>query len=377
MQASLFPDAIPDVPYTEGIKYAGSKLRLLPHILQLARKVHPHTIFDGFSGTTRISQAFARVKYRVVSNDVAVWSKVFALCYLKNKKLSAYYQGIIDYLNALPGKDGWFSEHYGGLANGGNSSQSDGLKKPWQIHNTRKLDAIRDEIDNLKLGEVETAVLLTSLILALDEVDNTLGHFASYLAAWSPRSYSTMKLKVPKFIDSPEDHEVYCDDIFNVLRHVRADLAYYDPPYGSNNEKMPPSRVRYAAYYHLWTTICLNDRPRLFGKVKRRLDSCDHVASSVFEEYRRNGGGAFIAVDAIERLLNETQSRFVILSYSSGGRATTEQLHNLLRKCGKIIECVKIDYRRNVMASMRWTHDWVREDESENQEYLFLIQKRP
>jgi adenine-specific DNA methylase len=48
------------------------------------------------------------------------------------------------------------------------------------------------------------------------------------------------------------------------------DLAYFDPPYGSNNEKRPPSRVRYAAYYHLWTSICRFDRPILFGKAQRR-----------------------------------------------------------------------------------------------------------
>ena len=187
MNFSLFPDLIVDAPPTEGIKYAGSKLRLLPHILQLAQKVQAHSVFDGFAGTTRVSQAFARMGYRVIANDIAMWSKVFGLCYLKNKKDTAYYQPMIDHLNALPGKDGWFTEQYGGLANGGTSAQPDGLKKPWQIHNTRKLDAIRDEIDAMNLDEIEKSVLLTSLILALDQVDNTLGHFASYLSDWSPR----------------------------------------------------------------------------------------------------------------------------------------------------------------------------------------------
>jgi len=376
MQLSLFPDVAVETPYTEGIKYAGSKLRLLPYILQLAQKVQPSTLFDGFTGTTRVAQAFARTERRVITNDLAIWSKVFALCYLKNGRSTAYYQKIVDHLNALPGKEGWFTEHYGGSANGGSSLQSDGLKKPWQVHNTKRLDAIRDEIDKLKLGETETATLLTSLILAVDEVDNTLGHYASYLNDWSPRSYNKMKLTVPNFIDSPQEHEVHCDDIFSVLKHVRADLAYYDPPYGSNNEKMPPSRVRYAAYYHLWTTICLNDRPTVFGKVKRRLDSSDEVAGSIFEEYRKTDQGKFIAVEAIERLLKETQSHFIILSYSSGGRATSEQLHELLNNSGKVIECVKVDYKRNVMADMRWTNEWVREDEVEHQEYLFLIEKK-
>ena len=103
-----------DVPYTEGIKYAGSKLKLLPHILQLVKRVDARTVLDGFSGTTRVSQALARLGYTVVCNDVAVWSKVFGTCYLLNKKKREDYQLLIDHLNALPPVDGWFTEHYGG-----------------------------------------------------------------------------------------------------------------------------------------------------------------------------------------------------------------------------------------------------------------------
>jgi len=375
MNLSLFPDLVLDIPNTEGVKYAGSKLRLLPYILQLAQKVKPHSVFDGFAGTTRVSQAFAQMGYKVISNDIAVWSRTFGLCYLKNKKSESYYQGIIDQLNNLKGKDGWFTENYGGSPNGGASSRLDGLKKPWQIHNTRKLDAIREEIDKMNLVEVEKSVVLTSLIQALDQVDSTLGHFASYLNDWSPRSYNTMKLSVPNLIASEEEHVVYNDDVFNVLDKVNADLAYYDPPYGSNNEKMPPSRIRYAAYYHLWTTVCLNDHPELFGKVKRRVDSSDTVAGSVFEEFRKGVSGRFIVVEAVERLLEQTNSKYVLLSYSSGGRATAEELYEILSKSGKMLEFEKVDYRRNVMATMRWTNEWIRDDEQDNHEYLFLLQK--
>lgn len=375
MLPSLFPDLVLSCPETEGIKYAGSKLRLLPYILHLANKVKPRSVFDGFAGTTRVSQAFAKMGYKVASNDIAVWSKTFGLCYLKNKQSKNYYQEIIDHLNALPEKDGWFTENYGGLPNGGKSSRSNGLKKPWQVHNTRKLDAVREEIDRLNLDEVEKSVALTSLILALDQVDSTLGHFASYLNEWSPRSHNKMELAVPQLIESDQGHEVYGADVFETVDKVNADLAYYDPPYGSNNEKMPPSRIRYAAYYHLWTTICLNDRPKLFGKAKRRSDSSDTVAGSVFEEFRKGESGKFVVVEAIERLLNKTKSHYVILSYSSGGRATAEELYEILSSWGKMREVEKVDHRRNVMATMRWTNEWIRDDEKENHEYLFLIEK--
>ena len=350
------------VPPTEGIKYAGSKLKLLPHILALAARVEPKTVFDGFAGTTRVSQAFAQCGHRVVANDVAVWSKVFGDCYLLCPHPGEHYQDLIDHLNSLPGKHGWFTEHYTG-----------DFKKPWQRHNTLKLDAIREEIE--RLSGYEKAVALTSLILAMDEVDSTIGHYASYLNEWSPRSYREMKLRVPRVIPKAREHEVFNADIFDLVKAIDADLSYYDPPYGSNNDKMPPSRVRYAAYYHLWTSICLFDKPQLFGKANRRADTSDVLSASVFEEFRRNEAGRFFVVEAIERLLRETRARHVILSYSSGGRATAEELNDVIRRSGKLIDVVEVDYKRNVMGGMRWTHEWVRDAEEGNREFLFLVEK--
>ena len=369
---SPFSDIIVDAPPTEGVKYAGSKLKLLPHILQLAKKTDAKTVLDGFSGTTRVSQAFAKTGYRVLCNDIAAWSEVFGICYLLNRKRETDYAELIAHLNALPPKDGWFTAHYGGAPK---SAQVDGLKKPWQVHNTRKLDAIRDEIDRLALTKVERAVALTSLILALDRVDSTLGHFASYLKEWSPRSYNALTLEVPRLFCTGEQHEVSRRDIFELLDDRAVDLAYYDPPYGSNNEKMPPSRVRYASYYHLWSTVCLNDKPELFGKVLRRKDTSDTLASSVFEDFRRDGQtGRFIVVEAIERLIRSTCARWIILSYSSAGRATAGELNEILQDSGTLVEAVEIDYKRNVMAGMKWTHDWVRNADVPNREFLFLIE---
>jgi len=375
-QLSLFDNVIAlQAPETEGIKYIGSKLKLIPYILHLARKVDAHTVLDAFSGTTRVSQAFAKSGYRVLCNDIAIWSEVFGTCYLLNKKRPEEYQPLIDHLNSLPPMDGWFTQMYGGQPNGGCAVQPDGLKRPWQIHNTRKLDAIRQEIEKLELDKVDKAVALTSLILALDQVDNTLGHFVSYLREWSPRSYNNLVLKVPALFLTSEEHQVFREDVFDLLPRVSVDLAYFDPPYGSNNDKMPPSRVRYASYYHIWTTICLFDKPEVFGKARRRKDTSDVIATSVFEEYRRGSDGRYLVVSAIERLIREVNAKWVILSYSSGGRATAEELDEVIRRNGKLLEVLEIDYKSNVMASMRWTNEWLRDVEKPHREFLFLIEK--
>jgi len=372
---ALFREMVVRPPETEGIKYAGSKLKLLPNILRLIGKTQPKTILDGFSGTTRVSQALASSGYEVICNDTAVWSEVFGTCYLMSPNPRHQYRELIARLNDLEGKDGWYTEHYGGDVKSDANSESDGLKRPWQRHNTRKLDAIREEIERLNLDHVEKAVALTSLILALDTVDSTLGHFVSYLREWSPRSYNNLVLEIPGIIPKERDHLVCRRDIFDLIKDVEVDLAYFDPPYGSNNEKMPPSRVRYSSYYHLWTSICLNDRPELFGKAKRRADTSDRVSGSVFEEFRRDENNRFIAVEAIGRLLRETRAKHIVLSYSSGGRATAEELDEVIRNAGTLVELIEIDYKKNVMADMRWTNEWLRDADSPNREFLFLIEK--
>jgi adenine-specific DNA-methyltransferase len=365
----------------QAIKYTGSKLKLLPYILGLSKKVlgdeKNRTVFDGFSGSTRVSQAYAKTGYTVYANDIAPYTKVFNTAFLLNTRARENYQPLIDHLNSLDPVDGWFTEHYGGDGEQRISNNGDGLKKPWQKKNTRKLDAIRGEIDALQLDEVTKAVALTSLILALDQVDSTLGHYASYLNEWSPRSYRDMKLKVPDLWVNRKKNIVMNSDVFEALEKIpEIHMAYFDPPYGSNNEKMPPSRVRYASYYHLWTTICLNDRPQIFGKAKRRVDTSDTTAGSVFEEFRKSETGRFIVIEAIEKLVKKTPARYIMLSYSSGGRATAAELSDVLNSYGKIIEINKINYKKNVMAAMKWTHDWVKDLDEDNFEYLFLMEKK-
>lgn len=359
---------------TEGIKYTGSKREVLPRLLDLIRPLNVKTVFDGFSGTTRVSQALKKAGYSVISNDIAEWSKVFGQCYLLNTKPHNYYQEKVDYLNSIKGKKGWFTEHYGGEPNGGSALGADGKKKMWQTHNTMKLDSIRDEIDKISNDEIEKSVLLTSLILAMDKVDSSVGHQVSYLKSWAPRAYKTMRMEVPQLIIDSNKHQVFKDDIFNALEKVEPDLAYYDPPYGSSNELMPPSRVRYASYYHIWKSICLNDKPKVGGAANRREDVSDLVAGSVFEEFRKNEDGKFIVIGALQKLIESTRAKYIVLSYNNNGRATLDAILDILKKLNAGCSVFEMDYKKNVMSTMKWTNEWLTEQTSiQNKEFLFFI----
>ena len=367
-QLNLFGEKGLIIPKTYGIKYAGSKLKIIPYIVSLINELKDvKTVLDGFSGTTRVSQALAQLGYHTTASDISVWSDVVAHCFLKSSKKDSFYQEIIDHLNALKGYDGWYTEHYG--------SDLIEAKRPFQAKNTRRLDAIRDEIENLNLEWADKSVLLTSLMFALDKVDSTLGHYVAYLSKWSPRSNKDLFLQLPKrFSTKQSNHHVIRGDIFKTVSDNKYDFVYFDPPYGSNNDKMPPSRVRYASYYHIWTSIIKHDKPEIFGKANRREDTRDVVAASIFEEFRKNKDGSFIAMQALDELIQKTNAKYILLSYSSGGRTTKKELNDIINKSGKMIKAIEINYKKNVMGNMRWTNDWINSD-GKYLEYLFLMQK--
>ena len=164
------------------------------------------------------------------------------------------------------------------------------------------------------------------------------------------------------------------------LRQRISEIASIDP------NKVPRDKASYGSTLVLYdaekdeeVTYRLvtpeESNPPLFGKANRRADTSDALSASVFEDFRRNESGRFRAVEAIERLLRQTKTRHIILSYSSGGRATADELNDVINSSGKLIDVIEIDYKRNVMGGMRWTHEWVRDADEINREFLFLIER--
>jgi adenine-specific DNA-methyltransferase len=354
---------------TEGIRYTGSKKEILPKILELTKRLDVKNILDGFAGTTRVSQMYKTNGYNVDCNDVAIYTKTFGECYLLNNKPASHYKEKIDYLNSLKGVRGWYSENYGGDGSNKSSVSDDGLKRPWQIHNTMKLDIIREKINEISENEIEKSVLLTSLVLAMDKVDNTLGHQVAYLKDWSPRSYNDMELKVPSLIVGEGEYNAYNEDIFNIKKSY--DLIYLDPPYGTNNEITKTTRVRYASYYHIWTTIIKNDKPELIGASKRRYEfSSDRYlgAISVFESTNYD-----VVKKSIKDLL-DLNSKYFIFSYNNKSKV---KIPDLLEIFGEhnLIDVLEFSHKENVMKRLTSNNEWLG-DQNKNLEYLFLIEKK-
>ena len=350
------------------IRYAGNKRKIVPKILKLTSGLNVNKVLDGFSGSTVVSQAFKKDKYVVGCNDISIYSKVFAECFLLNKKPQSFFVPFIEELNSLIGIDGWFTSNYGGYDINGSAVQKDGKKKPFQIHNTKRIDAIRDKKDSFFPNDcIEKSVLITSLILSMDKVSNDMGHQVSYLKTWTKKSYSNIILEVPNFKIDNLDHKVYQKTIFDIKDIY--DLVYVDPPYGTSNKQTPTSRVRYQSYYHIWTTICLNDKPNTVGVANRRYDaSSDSIKSSISEfenldlKYVEN---SFI------KLIDKFKNSHIIISYNNRSKVTIDKLLEIFDK--RINNHISFEYKENAQTNAVINSKYKIIHKEPLKEYLFLL----
>lgn len=353
---------------TFGVKYIGSKAALIPSILKCIDEnlgASIHSAIDVFTGTTRVAQAFKRKGYDVQTSDLSWASAAYSGTWIANNGSNVHLQTKIDVLNKIEGVEGWLTKNYCDV-----KGKEDSIVRVWQPKNGKKADAIRDQIEAWWLsGEVsdwEKDTLVTSLILALDKVDNTVGVQQAYLKSWCTRSHNNLHLELPKTIGSVKGKHLVGDCL--TLQYEKADLAYLDPPYSSHS---------YSTYYHIWDSIAEWDKPEVGLKTNRRVDRISGHGSyddSMASQWNTKKS----ALAAFEKLIDRLPVKWVLVSYNNESLVEIGKLETLFKKYPKVIT-TKIDYKRNIMSQIgNAAKDKPEETDfkTENVEYLFLIQKQ-
>lgn len=351
---------------TSGIKYIGSKSSLLEPILAVVYKYVPlppgkrPKMLDVFTGTTRVAQAFRQRGWDTVTSDLSWASEVYAKTFLatnNNKQL----EPLIQKLNAIKPKAGWLTRNYCDV-----ESDDGTVVRVWQPKNGMKADAIRDEIDKLynhgRINDQEKATLTTSLIFALDKVDNTVGIQQAYLKQWCTRSHKDLLLTLPKVAQvkpNPTSKHITGDCL--TAKYDAADIAYLDPPYSSHT---------YFSYYHIWDSIARWDKPEVGLKTHRRIDrvtSSDEYDDSMSSPWNSKSK----ALEAFKQLIHRLPVRFVLISYSNESIVPINDLINLCRKFGPI-HVEEINYKRHLMSQLISVE---KTDMYATKEYLILLKK--
>lgn len=307
------------------IKYLGSKRRLVPILGALARRVRTETALDLFTGTTRVAQEFKRQGALVWALDSARYSEILAGCYIATDADTidaSELSEAIDYLNALEGYEGYFTETYCRRS------------RYFQPFNGQRIEAIRDAIEAQFADSDLYPLLLSSLIQAADRVDSTTGVQMAYLKNWAARSFQPLELRPPQLL-AGRGVSVRADVTTAASELPAVDLAYLDPPYNQHS---------FFANYHIWETLVAWDAPPTYGVACKRSDCREPASKSPFNSKRQIAAALQAVVDGV-------RARVLILSYNDEAFIGLEELVEICARRG-CVEVLGFDSRRYVGAQI-------------------------
>jgi adenine-specific DNA-methyltransferase len=294
------------------IKYLGSKRALISWILQVVEQLVEvqsiKTALDPFSGSARVAHALKAKGFQVIAGDYTNYAYILAKS-LVEADARIYtperINPLLNYLNELPGEEGWFTETYAYKA------------RFFQPFNASRIERIRKEIEVVSEGDERLrAILLTSLMLAADKVDSTTGIQMAFLKKWAPRSYNPLRLEYPPLL--PGEGTALLGDAVDIVKEYEVDLLYLDPPYNQHS---------YLANYHIWETLVLFDAPTCYGVAQKRSDV--QTRKSAFNSRKK-------AKEALRNVIYNAQAKLILLSFSNEGFHTEADLLEIAREKGYV-----------------------------------------
>jgi adenine-specific DNA-methyltransferase len=306
------------------IKYLGSKRRLVPVLGQLLAAAEARTALDLFTGTTRVAQEFCRQGAHVTAVDSASYSEVLAQCFvaLDGRAVDrAEVADALQHLAARPPIHGYITETF--------------CERSRYFHpdNGMRIDAIRQGIEDDFADSPLRPILLTSLLLAADAVDSTVGLQMAYLKQWAPRALKPLRLVPPQFV--PGAGRAVRGDVLELLPTLPpVELAYLDPPYNQH---------RYFTNYHVWETLVRWDAPDHYGVACKRTDSRDPATRSSFNSRRTMPA-------ALAQTIAGVPARVVVVSFSDEGFVPLPELVAMCEQRGEPVAVLAFEQRRHVGA---------------------------
>jgi len=371
------------------IQYMGNKKELLTFLdsslkdflTNVAKDNNCKSFFDAFSGSGQVANHF-KDQFEVTTNDKQAFTKVINDAFLCSKASKARIADLIERMNNIPDfyfyqTDGWFTKTYSRDLEG-SPVDEDGNRKVWLTKNAKRIDIYRHILDVwLRIGKIdqdEKNILMVSLILAVNNISNVMGHQNGYLKDWSAKSQKDIVLEMPEFESNHTfNHKNFQGDVFDTLKKVNSDITYFDPPYGTNNEKVSCS-VRYSSFYHLWNTIVENSRPDVFGRASKPTKT-----KGFTEPLEKNKKE--VVMPMFVKLIKESRSKYVSFSYSNKSLLTAEDFEEVFRLSGCDMNTFRIYYTNHKTNSqsksaMKLGEFIERQNDNEELFEFFIIAKK-
>jgi len=323
-------------------RYLGNKYKLLPFITKVVDKECSdiQSIADIFAGTGAVSSAFT--DKIIITNDLMYSNYICNYAWFGSETYNQ--QTVIDYV-----------VHYNSVSKLKDNYMTDNFADTYfSRDDCAKIGYIREDIErNYKkknINDRERAILITSLLYAMDKIAKTCGHYDAYRKG--AKFDKSLELLVPlaEMHNNP-NNRCYNEDANNLIRSINADLVYIDPPYNSR---------QYCDAYHLLENVARWEKPEVFG-VARKMDR-----TKLKSKYCTKS-----ATEAFERLVRNITSKYILLSYNnmaekgddrSNAKISDEDIMRILKNKGTV----------KVFSESYKPFTTGKSDISENEERLFL-----
>lgn len=300
-------------------RYIGSKARMIDFIDEVIKKekIEYSSFLDLFGGTGIVGDHFNNQSTKVYVNDLLKSNYISYQAWFGNekvdkKKLNEY---INKYNNLSNLEDNYFSVNFSNTY--------------FSKDNCKKIGYIRENIEseylNNNINSRERAILITSLLYAMDKIANTVGHYDAYRKNGSlDKELELFMLDLKSNINN-KNNKIFNEDSNELVKNLKADVVYIDPPYNSR---------QYSDAYHLLENVATWEKQEVFGVAKKM---------------KRNGiKSKYCSVSAplaFKDLIENIDAKYIIVSYNNMGtkgagrsqaKISDEDIMSVLNNKGKV-----------------------------------------
>lgn len=283
------------------MNYIGSKKFLLEfiyeHVKNIVGTLEDKVFCDLFAGTGTVAGFYKNRVKKVIANDIEPYA--YVLIYNKIKCQKRCDLAKIAYEE----KEGFIYKEYA-------------LKRKYfSKENAKKIDGLKEAI-NKKFSKDDDRYYfaLASLIYSADRVANTTGVYGSFLKELKYMAKTPLKFLPYESDVCCNNHEVYNEDANELIKKIKGDILYLDPPYNHR---------QYGLNYHVLNAIVSNEEFEPKG------------ISGLRDYYR----SSYCQITKVERALDElianANFKYIFLSYSDDGILDKITIEKLLSKYGK------------------------------------------
>lgn len=353
------------------ITYIGNKRSLLSEIeetiegIKLELGKDDIVSVDLFSGSGVVARLLKEHSKKVIANDLEKYSYIINSCYLSNKSefnldiYTKYYNILQERLNQEL-KEGIIYANY---APKDDTNIQEGERVFYTSENAKLLDTIRDFIDIV--DEEYKKYFLAPLLYEASVHTNTGGVFKGFYKDSKTgigkfggngenaleRIKGKIELKIPILSEKETEYKVFQKDANELVKELSdVDIMYIDPPYNQHP---------YGSNYFMLNLIANNKLESKVSKVSGIPDDWNRSAYNKRKEVR----------DAIENLVREANSKYLVISYNSEGFVALDEMKEVLSKYG-ILRVKEIQYNTyRASRNLKNRDKYVKE-------FLFILKKK-